>query len=46
MHVMNDCFVCYRSMYEAKYLLIFCLRVSVDQVIENISIVGGWVKNT
>ncbi len=41
MHVMNDCFVCYRFMYEAKYLLIACLWVSADQDTEDTNIVGG-----
>jgi hypothetical protein len=41
MHVRNDYFVCYRTMYEAKYLLIVCLWVNVNQDIKDTNIVGG-----
>jgi hypothetical protein len=41
MHVRKDRFLCYQSMYEAKYLLITCLWVNVDQDIEDTNIVGG-----
>ncbi len=41
MRVRNGWFVCYQSMYEAKYLLIAGFWVSADQDTEDTGIVGG-----